>query len=257
MKKLILAFLAVGAIATAQAQKAGSVLLYGNAGVSSYRDLTDRNSAIGNDNDYREVMWNVTPGIGFQFDNHWTVGIEFGVAGYNISNDSLSVKTDVRYNEFYVGPFVRHTYRLNRTFFLWNQLGINYVTGRRTYDYNTSGVEDVVDRANGVLVQYNPAIGINVTRTFALNFGFGGLSYKGLVLDGDSYTDATGRQSTFDITFGRQFNWGISANIGGYKHYRGNAEPGMENRRMNAYEDDGDDEAPKRKKKKAVDEDDE
>lgn len=258
MKKLILAFLAVGSIATAQAQKAGSILLYGNAGVSTNRDLIDRNSASGNDDETRTVNWNISPGVGFQFNNNWTIGLSFGVGGYSTSvkDGFSSSKVDTRYTQFNVGPFIRHTMRLNRTFFLFNQLDINYLTGRRTIDVNMSGVSDTIDRYNGVWVNFAPGIGVNITRTVALNFGIGGVNYTGYVIDGDSYVDATGRSNAFNITFGQQFHWGISANLGGYKHVRGNGEPGMENRRMNAYDDDADD-APKKKKKKAVDEDDE
>lgn len=41
MKKLVLAILAVGSIATAQAQRAGSMLIYGNIGFEGHKSTDD------------------------------------------------------------------------------------------------------------------------------------------------------------------------------------------------------------------------
>ena len=89
MKKLFLAFLAVGSIATAQAQKAGSILLYGNAGIIANRDLVDYNSnVLTNDPETRNFAWSVSPGIGFQFNKNWTIGVAVGLIGASQSIDN-------------------------------------------------------------------------------------------------------------------------------------------------------------------------
>ena len=72
MKKFVLALLAVGSVATANAQK-NSILTYGTAGI--FVDNTDNGPGLG---DSRTVSWNVNPGIGYQFHKNLTAGIQGG-----------------------------------------------------------------------------------------------------------------------------------------------------------------------------------
>ena len=69
MKKLILALIAAGSMATANAQSQ-SILLYGDLGLQTVRMQ----------NLDKTTNWNASPGIGYQFNHNWTVGysIELG-----------------------------------------------------------------------------------------------------------------------------------------------------------------------------------
>lgn len=255
MKKLFLAFLAVGSLASAQAQKAGSILLYGNAGVITNRDLNDIPSSIGPDVETRTTQWNVSPGVGFQFNKNWTVGASFGIGGSRVSIDNNVAGGDVvnTYRELAVGPFIRYTMPFSKTFFAFHQLDLQYLNARTTAEIPNA--PDLEDRADGFQVGLTPALGININSCIALNFGIGGIGYRTLVTDFDDATAGENRSNTFFITFGQQFHWGVSANLGGYKHMRGHGhgEPGMENRRMNAYDEDDNEDMPKRKKKTNAD----
>jgi hypothetical protein len=254
MKKLVLAFLAVGAIASAQAQqKAGSILLYGNAGLNAVRNVNDIPSQIGPDVETKDIEWNVTPGVGFQFDKNWTVGVNFDISGNTSTQNNNSGLGDIkdRYTQFVVGPFLRYHMPLGRTFFSFFQLNTGYLTKKRIQE--NPGLADVEDRYNGFNVNFTPAIGVNLTRKVALNFGIGGLGYKGVVINYDDANAGERRENNFYVTFGQQFHWGVSVNLGGYKHMRGNSEPGMDSRRMNTDDEDGE-EAPRRKRRANDDE---
>ncbi len=255
MKKLILAFIAVGSMATAQAQKAGSILLYGTAGINTSRTIDDVPTSIGTDNETRVSFWNYSPGIGFQFNKNWTVGAAFSYANFRVRrNANLNIDDITSQNEFVVGPFLRYTTPFSRTFFAFHQLDLNYIGGRNKTEL--TGTPDVIDRYNGFQASLTPAFGVNVTRCIALNFGIGGIGYRTTVLDYEDATLGEQRANNFFVSFGQQFHWGISANIGGYKHMRGHrGEPGMERRKMNAYDDDDSEEMPR--KKKRMNEDDE
>jgi hypothetical protein len=234
MKKLILSLLACGSIIAANAQ-AGSVLVYGNVGVATTSDQSNA----------KELTWNVSPGVGYQFDNHWTGGI---YAGYMSTGDKGAAAGSVwsKTNTTEVGLFGRYTHNLNRIFSIWGQLNAGWTHMNSTLD------GEVVDgsRANGFAIGLTPAFQVNVYNGWALNFNFGGIGYKTY-----TYEHADNSNTDLNINFGKQFNWGISKNIGGHNH-RIHREPGSD-RHMKNYRDDDGDEPKKHKKSKANDDNDE
>ena len=240
MKKLILALFAVGAIATAQAQKAGSILIYGDAGYSTDKIVDNDGLPGAVDEELKFSSWHFAPGVGYQFNHNLTVGIRFGIGQMKRTND-MGVGTDVNtMNSMSVGPFVRHTHSFNKTFFLFNQLNLSYLSHKDINDDGVAGTPDLETVENGFGVNWFPAVGINFAENVALNFSFGGLGYHNLTADLPGPGES--KDSGFDFSFGQTFNIGISANIGVRRGARGNMEPGMERRRMNDYEDDEDDE---------------
>src|SRR5690606_8039865 len=107
MKKLLLAFLAVASVATANAQK-NSFLLYGNAGVTT--GTTDFGARTGTED---ETSWNVSPGFGFQFNKHLTVGLQGGYAawnnvGINVATPGMRTKNTNTSREWKAGAFFRY-----------------------------------------------------------------------------------------------------------------------------------------------------
>lgn len=238
MKKLILALLAVATVGSASAQK-NSFLVYGNAGVNWGK--TDNGAAGTNEG----TNWNITPGVGFQFNNHLTVGLQ---GGYGANKDVATVlnnKTTMTDREWQAGAFFRYTQNLNSTFFFWTQLDLSYVSGKSTNEIiNTTGVVTTVtnpaglnnDMYNGFQAMLMPAIGVNVHKGLALNFGIGGLGYRTVSYDKEPTTI-----NNFGVTFGQQFNFGISKNFGcNCGKSRGHREPGMEHRKHKKMTDEDD-----------------
>lgn len=249
MKKFFLAILAVGAVATTtQAQKAGSILVYGSAGYSADK-VTDDDGLPGTaDVVTRSRSWHFAPGIGYQFNKNWTVGVNFGIGMSTYTNDNGAFTTEDRMRELEVGPFVRYTTPISKTFFVFNQINLSYLNGKMMEDDGISGTPDIESTYNGFGANWFPAVGVNVTKHMAFTLDFGGLGY------GRRTWDMTGPQeiseSNFNFNFGRTFRIGVQANLGGKRH-KGRSEPGMDHRYMDA-SDDSDDDMPKRKRKSDI-----
>lgn len=204
MKKLILSAAILGSAIAVHAQ-AGSVLVYGNIGIHSEKDPADN----------KVFNFNINPGVGYQFDNHWTVGLTGGFGTMRDKSNDTGAKWTYE-NDYSIAPFVRYTQPLGRIFAVYGQLEAGYKG-------STVGVEDAPSdaniHANGFYAQLTPAIGVNVWKGFGLNFGFGGLGVESMKVK-----DAKKANTVVDFNFGQQFNIGISKNFGGthyHKHHHG------------------------------------
>jgi len=197
MKKAILILLAIGGGAAAQAQQQapnpGSILIYGNLGISTATDAASRNF----------LDWNVSPGVGYQFNDHMTVGLNISWA--QSANDTLPGNITQTVNRYDAGAFFRYTHPLSNIFFAYAQFNGGY---RGTY--TTSGSVPAYGQATGYYANIVPALGVHVGKAFALNFSVGYIGYAS-----EKFKLATNSSSRFDFTLGRQFNIGISKNIGG------------------------------------------
>jgi len=236
MKKLILALLAVGTIATANAQNQ-SILLYGDATLGTVRnpDLS------------KNTVWDANIGIGYQFNPNWTVGLSL-MWGQNANKDSTGNKTTV--NNYSVGPFARYTHSFGKSeIFSWfGQFDFDYQGG-----YTTNEGNPAYNKNTGIFVGFTPAISINVHRGLALNFSVGGINYAT-----NKVADATYSTNSFNFTFGHQLNIGISKNFNCGHKTHAHHEPGDEmSSRRGAKVEDEDDAAPKKKKKERNRDDDE
>jgi len=187
------------------------------------------------------MSWNFDPGVGYQFNEHWTLGL---VGGYGTDS---SFKADggkrLSYKHYSIGVFGRYTQPLGKIFSLYGQLEARYQNMHASFDGEKVDGSDV----NGFMIGFTPAVAINVCHGFALNFGFGGLGFSSMKADG-----ADNSSTNFGLTFGHQMNIGISKNFGGHKMH-GHHEPMDETRHM----DTTDDEDATPKKKKARKDDDE
>jgi len=237
MRKLILALLAMGTIATANAQEPKSILLYGDATLASVRD-----SSLN-----KTTNWDANIGIGYQFNHNWTLGLAI-MWGQDATKNSANIKaTD---NLYKVGPFVRYSHYIRKSeiFFWYGQFDFDYAGG-----YHTSEGDPASNKHSGVYAGFYPAIGINVGRGLALNFNFGGINYAT-----DKVQDATYSTNTFNLTFGHQANVGISKNFNCGHKMHSHHEPGDEVHRRKADKmEDEDDAAPKPKKRERSRDDDE
>lgn len=202
MKKLILSAMLLGGAAMAANAQANSVLVFGQIGYSSNKDA--------NDNKVR--TFNINPGVGYQFDNHWTLGVtgSFSTnrAKQNIANAEWNYS-----NSYGAGAFLRYTMPVGRIFAFYSQLEAGYL-GRT---YGTTNTQGSIS-ANGFRASYTPAVAIMIHDGFALNLGFGGISYETMKTSGVS-----GTNTAFNFTWGSQFDIGVSKNIfchkGKHKHH--------------------------------------
>ncbi len=234
---------AVAAVGTANAQK-NTFLVYGNAGVNWSN--TDMGAATGSNDATR---WNITPGVGYQFNNHLTVGLQGGYGSNKSVVDAITApaptgtKTTNVNREWEVGAFFRHTQSLTGIFVMWTQLDLGYISGKATTDVVTTAANGVStaapqasDMYNGFRANITPAIGMNVHKGWALNFSIGGLGYRTATWD-----KAPTTENGFMVTFGQQFNVGVSRNIGCCTHkHRSHHEPGMEHRKHKKSSDEDD-----------------
>ncbi len=237
MKKLILALLAAGTIATANAQEPHSILLYGDVSLSTVR----------NSSQIKTTTWDASPGVGYQFNHNWTLGLSI-MWGQDATKDSSGHKNT--FNKYRVGPFARYSHYIGKseTFFWYSQLDFDYQGGYHTAEGNPADFKH-----NGVYVGIYPALGINVGRGLCLNFAVGGLNYET-----DKYDGATYSTNTFNFSFGQQMNVGISKNFNCGHKMHNHHEPGDEVHRRKADKmEDEDDAAPKPKKKERNRDDDE
>ena len=230
MKKLILALLVTaGSIATANAQEPKSVLLYGDVSFNSVR----------HDNLVKNTIWDASPGVGYQFNHNWTLGL--GISwGQNAVKDSAGVRnTD---NMYQVGPFARYSHyiRKSETFFWYAQFDFAYAGG-----YHTNEGNPATDKYSGIYAGLYPALGVNFGRGVCLNFSIGGINYRTAKI-----ADATYSTNEFNFTFGHSWNAGISKNFNCGHKMHSHHEPGDEVHRRKADRmEDEDDAAPKPKRK--------
>jgi len=197
MKKVILALIAVGSFVTAEAQtqapKPGSILAYGNLGFSSRTDTAQN----------KFIDWNASPGIGYQFNDNMTVGLNLGwgmESGKPFAATSAIVK-----NNYNAGAFFRYTHPFSNIFFAFAQLDAGYQG-----TYTTFAGVPAYNKANGIYGNITPALGIHVGKSVALNFAIGNIGYSTWTYDG-----VVNSESRFNVTLGQQFNIGISKNFCG------------------------------------------
>lgn len=234
MKRIILALFAVSSIATANAQK-GSILLYGNLGIGIENVDNGPTAPTGN-----WTSWNVTPGVGYQFTNAFTVGIQGGF-GSRINKTTVSLPTrdssfKNTWNDWSAGVFVRHTHNLGNLFSIWNQLDLSYISGTQKMENMGAITTTGEDTYNGFMAMLTPAIAVNVHEGWKLNFSFGGIGFSTQTWDIAPVTE-----TRFNFNFGQQVNFGITKNFacGTKKHHH---DPGMHMKKMKKHDADEDDE---------------
>ena len=195
MKKTILSIVVFLSLVIGAQAQTGSILVYGNVGFN-----TNKNGGVPDvTNAAPTGSFRINPGIGYQFNNSWTAGIE---GGYNY------YKTDSATNQkvYSVGAFLRYSMPIAGIFSGYTQLGVGYQGASVTQ-------VGIVSKASGFYATVTPVISADIKNSFALNFAIGGLNYRSLKWKNTSTT-----QSTFGLTFGQEVSVGISKNFGGKSH---------------------------------------
>jgi hypothetical protein len=206
MKKIVLAALFMaGIVASTNAQK-GSILLYGN-------------TSFGTQNNDGGTYFSLNPGVGYQFSNQWTAGVDLGMGTAKSATPS-----------YQAGAFLRYTQPINETFSIYEQLGIGYLHQGQAGGYKQAGYAPygldmpfAGSGSNGMYAAVSlPTISINVKNGFAANLGFGSIGFASMKPDAGSSV------SKFSFNFGDAISVGISKNFGGVKsdtkHHREHRE---------------------------------
>jgi len=209
MKKAVLILFVLMSLAKISEAQKGSWLLYGNAGFGSSSDSFD----------FKSNAYTISPGIGYQFKDRWTAGLNFSFGGTRNEIPASPEVPSGNYDEtsfFNVGPFLRYSYPISDIFSIYGQAEVSYLSGNIT-PYGLDG-----GSYTGFGADFFPAIGVNIKNGFALNLSFGGISYQTKSYKGQYYSNqipsAANSASQFAITFGQGATFGISKNFGGEKH---------------------------------------
>ena len=204
MKKVIFTLaIALAAANLASAQK-GSILLYGNI---TYSHSSNTNSSTTGVQSDKSTALSIAPGIGYQFSDNWTVGLNLGYAHTGNSYTTSTTQTsDV--DQYIVGPFLRYSRPLTSWVSLYGQFDAEYQLQGKTYQYSTEG-----NQQHQLFFDVYPALFFPVKNGFGLNVSFGGVDYASSRVSGISGT----KGSTFNLTFGQAAMIGVSKNFGGHK----------------------------------------
>lgn len=188
MKKIVITTLVLAGMAIGAKAQKGTLLVYGNAGLSTTKNAADQ----------KTTTLGIHPGVGYQFSDHWTAGVYFDYDHYKNADASKS-------NSYGVGPFVRYAEPLGGIFSVYGQLQAGYAHSKN--EVNVGGVTSKTT-ANGFETKFFPAIFINVKNNFGLNFDFGGIAFNTSKVKG-----ASSSSNSFDVNFGKTINIGISKNF--------------------------------------------
>jgi Outer membrane protein beta-barrel domain len=245
MKKLLFALLAVGCFSSAMAQDPYSILLYGNLNFSS--DNTSYLSTPYNGSyNVKYINWNVSPGVGYQFNDHWTLGLNLSWG----QHASDSANTKITQNMYAVGPFGRYSRYFGKStvFFWYVQADLSYLAG-----YTSQGGQPSFDKYSGEGIDVYPAVGVNVGHDWCFTAHAGALSYTGYNFNNSSSNRENygkDNQHIFNFNLWNGVSVGFSKNFktahhAVVHHHEGGEE---EHRHMNGEEEE-DSAKPKHKKK--------
>lgn len=259
MKKAILTLAAIASVAAANAQREGQVFVYGGVGFNYEKPSTTFSFSGGNGTfEVKNQSAFVTPGIGYQFNEHWGIGLNFN---YTLTKSDSSASftgtatdfSNTRSSEILVGPFVRYTQHLGEHFFVYGQFNAGYIHGNEHDENNLSGATLSNDEGyNGFAFNIVPAIGINLSRCWAVTGSFGDIGYRHINYDAPNGLPAGVTSDTkndkFGINFGQQFTLGVQWNFGGAMDMHKGHHGMMDDTRNTDTSDDDMDNGKKKKK---------
>ncbi|CAN1574107.1 hypothetical protein MCETHM1_03527 [Flavobacteriaceae bacterium] len=192
MKKTLV-ILALTIISYANAQK-GTYLVSGNF---TYYSLKSDNETLYN-------FWGFSPKIGYQFKDNWTAGVVASISTAKNGGASYENKT----NAYSIGGFLRYSKPLGNLFVFYTDLSSGYNNSKMTNSYyGGNNPPNTNNTGDGFHVGILPAISLNISNGYALNFNIGGIDYSRMNYDDGTYMEST------SITIGQAFSAGISKNF--------------------------------------------
>src|ERR1700754_3246555 len=155
MRKTILLVLTIIITHSFVSAQKNTWLLYGNLSVISAKTSYGQ----------KQTQFLFTPGIGYQFTNHWTVGVAPSIGTYKYNNGSSDQSNHS--NDIKLGPFIRYTKELSDLISVYAQFGASYLFGKDVSFGNPDS------KYSGFETSLYPAVLINLKKGLALNFSLG------------------------------------------------------------------------------------
>jgi hypothetical protein len=213
MRKSLLTIGAVFLLAFVYAQK-GSILVAGEIGFNSAKNPISSVGPSFSTGDAKFSNFSFSPKIGYQFNNHFTVGIESNV-GFGKSTSLAQIFTpsgptftyvDNTTNILDIGAFLRYTKSLGGAFSIYSDFSAGMLSGKSSQSLGGPLAEN---KYNGYYTRLVPAVAIDLKNKLCLNFSIGGIGYD------TRKPNFSGLKATsnFDFNFGKQLNFGISKNF--------------------------------------------
>jgi hypothetical protein len=205
-KTIVLLLLSLGVTTFSFAQK-GSFLLYGNVTYESNTN-NNRQPSPGSESSKSDIF-NLTPGIGYQFNGNWTAGLVLGYThtGSSTTNSANSSSNDL--DEYGIGPFLRYSHSITSWVSVYGQFQAEYQTEGKTNAYDATPPFSLVAQHQLAFYLY-PAFFFPIKNGLGLNLSFGGVTYT------TTHVNTVGNVgSQFNLTFGSSGTIGISKNFGG------------------------------------------
>ena len=190
MKKIILPLIITVIYSTQIFAQKNTLLLYGGISLN-----TDKGS--GSSSRYSTI--GLSPGIGYQFNNNWTVGAEFNV--FAAKSKSRGVPPSSQSSGFSAGPFIRYTKSLGEIFSAYAQFTASYSTGRNKIN-NT-----VQSKYHGTYAAITPGVLLKIKNGFALSLTLGSIFYR------HTHSDPGTGDTSFGLSFGSGTSLGLTKNF--------------------------------------------
>ena len=194
MRKSIVVLLCAGYVNAANAQK-GSVLLFGGLNGSTLI-TTGQNAPT-----ETRTGFGITPGLGYQVSDKWTVGLAASFNYYGSHTAGLMPDNHPHTIGGGGGLFARYTLPITDLLFFYTQAEGIYTTSR-AFD---NGAIIPGSASNTFSLKISPNIGINIKNGYALNFGFGNFGYRYTRTPGADFST-----SSINYNFAQGFTIGIS-----------------------------------------------
>ncbi|MES2702442.1 MAG: hypothetical protein V4649_07380 [Bacteroidota bacterium] len=191
MKHTLLAIAALCSFACATAQQ-GSILLFGN---TSGGFGTDR-AGVGESS---RTYLAINPGLGYQFSQHITAGLQGGYMRYSTAYKQPGYPTVKETGtEVGIAAFGRYTSYLTDRIFVYLQADAGYNHGQHNVPNPAFG--------SNLGASLSPAVGFFIYKNWAINASIGGISWRyGL--------NPSERYNTLNWVLGQSVQFGVSKNF--------------------------------------------
>jgi opacity protein-like surface antigen len=190
MKKIIFAALLLAACSISSYSQKGSVLLYGTLSFNSTQTAADT----------KTTAFGIIPGVGYQFSDHLTLGVNLGYT-YSLSTPATGSSLP-SLNTFSAGPFIRYSCNVSNVFSFFTQFNTDYLNTTQSGSPSITGFD----------AKIFPAFCANIKNGLSLVFSFGSLGFTTSKASG-----AANSASNFGLAFGSGASFGISKHFGGMK----------------------------------------
>lgn len=197
MKRLLLTAIAAFGLVPAFAQK-GTWLWYGN--LYGQNNSTDAPIVNG-------VKWSINTlhGIGYQFNNHWHLGLQgsYGYAKSQVYN-TLGGIDDLKNSTWSAGLFARYT--VGKRLYAFGQFDAGWAGSKQK-------LHDIeVGKSHGFGLGFTPTVGANLYRGWCINLSFINISWNST--NPSTTGGPTVNTTSFVYNIGNTFVFGISKIFG-------------------------------------------